>query len=110
MNNTLNAFGIAVRTEREKQGLTQVQLANKLSMSKRTIVQVESARSNPKFETIVLLMQALDISLDALVFPETAAHNSVPKCVHDFFAYKGESISQRFINLCRDAEALKNND
>lgn len=108
MNNPLNAFGIAVREERTKRKLTQVQLAEKLGMSKRTVVQAERGQSNPKFETVVLLAQELGISLDALMFPDTTSPNNVPKCVHDFFKDKSELESQKFIDLCRGAESLKN--
>ena len=107
MNNSLNAFGTAVRNERTKRYLTQVQLAEKLGMSKRTVIQAERGQSNPKFETVVLLAQELSISLDAVIFPDTASLNSVSKCVHDFFKDKSEFESQKFIDLCLGAEALK---
>ncbi|MDL2234311.1 helix-turn-helix domain-containing protein [Ruminococcaceae bacterium OttesenSCG-928-L11] len=107
MNNPHNAFGIAVRTERVKRNLTQVQLAEKLGMSKRTVIQAERSQSNPKFETVILLAQELEISLDAIVFPETASPNNVPKCVHEFFKDKSEQEAQKFIDLCRGAESLK---
>jgi transcriptional regulator with XRE-family HTH domain len=107
MNNPHNAFGKAVRAERIKRNLTQVQLAEKLGMSKRTVIQVERCQSNPKFETVLLLAQELEISLDAIVFPETVSPNNVPKCVHEFFRSKSELESQKFIDLCRNAESLK---
>ena len=107
MNNPANMFGSAVRTERTKRNLTQIQLAEKLGMSKRTIIQVERNQSNPKFETIVLLAQELDISLDAVVFPETASPNNISKCVYEFFKGKSELESQKYIELCKDIEMLK---
>ena len=107
MNNALNAFGIAVRAERMKHNLTQVQLAEKLGMSKRTVIQAERGQSNPKFETIVLIAKELNISLDAIVFPDTASPNNVPKCVHEFFKDKSEQESQKFIDLCMNAESLR---
>lgn len=107
MSNPHEAFGIAVRTERVKRNLTQVQLAEKMGMSKRTVIQAERSQSNPKFETVILLAQELGISLDAIVFPETASPNNVPKCVYEFFKDRSELESQKFIDLCRDAESLK---
>lgn len=106
MNNALNAFGTAVRAERTKRKLTQVQLAEKLGMSKRTVIQAERGQSNPKFETVVLIAQELNISLDAIVFPDTASPNNIPKCVYEFFKGKSERESQRFIDLCVNAESL----
>jgi transcriptional regulator with XRE-family HTH domain len=86
--------------------MTQVRLAEKLGMSKRTIIQAERGQSNPKFETIVLIAHELDISLDALVFPDTASPNNVSKCVYEFFKDKSERESQQFIDLCVDAASL----
>lgn len=109
MNNPHDVFGAAVRTERRKRNLSQAQLAEQLGLSKRTVIQAERSQSNPKFETVVLLAQALAISLDAIVFPETTSPNNVPKCVHEFFKDKSELESQKFIDLCRSAESLKDN-
>ena len=50
MNNPLDEFGAKVRAEREARGLTQKQLAEKLGMSHRTVMQAEICRSNPKME------------------------------------------------------------
>lgn len=106
MNNPLDEFGNQVRKKREARELTQKQLAEKLNMSHRTVMQAEIRRSNPKFETVVLLAQELDISLDALVFPETVAPNGVPKCVYDYFKGKTEAEAQKLIDLCKHIEAL----
>lgn len=75
MQNTLDAFGIALRTARLQRKLTQRALADKLNMSVRTIIEIERFHSNPKFETVVLLAKELNISLDAIVFPDTATAN-----------------------------------
>lgn len=106
MNNPLDEFGMKVRKEREARGLTQKQLAAKLGMSHRTVMQAEICRSNPKFETVVLLAQELNISLDALIFPETASPNELPKCVYDYFKDKTEAEAQKLVGLCRQIEAV----
>ncbi len=106
MNNPLDEFGMKVRKEREARGLTQKQLAAKLGMSHRTVMQAEICRSNPKFETVVLLAQELNISLDALLFPETTSPNELPKCVCDYFKDKTEAEAQKLIGLCRQIEAV----
>ena len=106
MNNPLDEFGAKVRIEREVRGLTQKTLAEKLGMSHRTVMQAEICRSNPKFETVVLLARELNISSDALIFPETTSPNSVPKCVYDFFKGKTDLEAQKLIELCKNIEAL----
>lgn len=106
MTNSLDLFASALRNARTKRGLTQRALAERLNMSVRTIIEIERCRSNPKFETIVLLAQELNISLDAIAFPN-AINGTVSKGVADFFADKNEAESQKYIALCRQAEAIK---
>lgn len=108
MHNALDLFGIEVCAKRKKLQLTQQQLATKLNMSVRTIIQLENCKSNPKFETVVLIAKELDISLDAILFPNTKP-NSVSKSVVDFFAGKSEADAQKYISLCQQADILRNN-
>lgn len=110
MNNPLDEFGNQLRVLREKRGLTQKQLAEHMGMSTRTILQAETHQSNPKFETVILLAKEMNISLDALIFPETASPNSVPKCVFDFFQNKSEEEARRLISICGNIEELYKTD
>ena len=75
-------------------------------MSVRTIIEAEQGRSNPKFETVALLAKELNISLDAIVFPDSAV-TPVSKTVADFFAGKSEAEIQKYITLCHQADAFK---
>ena len=70
MNNPLDLFAWKVRSERKRQHLTQKQLAERLGMNPRTIIDLETCQSNPKFETVVLVAKELNISVDAAIFPE----------------------------------------
>lgn len=85
---------------------TQRQLAEKLHMSIRTVQDLENGISNPKTETVLLIAQELNISIDAILFPELAT-STVSKTVVDFFAGKTESDIQKYIALCQQAEQLK---
>lgn len=106
MQNPIDSFGIALRTARIKQDLTQRELADKLGMSVRTIIQAEQGHSNPKFETVVLLAKELNISLDAIVFPDITTV-PISKSVADFFAGKNETEIQKYIRLCQQADSFK---
>lgn len=59
MNNPLDLFAWKVRSERKRQHLTQKQLAERLGMNPRTIIDLETCQSNPKFETVVLVAKEL---------------------------------------------------
>lgn len=103
MNHPLDQFAAILRMTRIQNGLTQQALAAQLGMSVRTIIQAERCKSNPKFETVVLLARALNISLDAIVFSDQVTP-AVPKTVSDFFAGKSEAEAQQYIALCRQIE------
>lgn len=62
----LDLLAKAVREAREERGLSQRELARKLSMNTRTIMDLEICRSNLKGETIFLIARELHISLDAI--------------------------------------------
>ena len=57
-------------------------------------------------ETVALISEEMDISLDGIVFHDRAPQ-TVAKCVLDYFAGKGEEESQRYIDLCMSADKLK---
>lgn len=107
MNDPVDSFGIALRIARKKQNLTQRALADKLHMSVRTIIEAEQGHSNPKFETVALLSRELNISLDAIIFPDSVI-TPVSKSVVDFFSSKSETEIQKYILLCQQADTLKN--
>ena len=106
MQNPVDSLGSVLRTARKKQNLTQRELADKLGMSVRTIIQAEQGHSNPKFETVALLSKELNISLDAIVFPDSAVA-PVSKTVVDFFSGKTETDVQKYIALCQQADSFK---
>ena len=109
MQNPIESFGTALRAARKNQNLTQKELAEKLGMSIRTIIQAEQGYSNPKFETVVILSKELNISLDAIVFPDSAV-TPISKNVVDFFSGKTEVEIQKYISLCQQADSFKSND
>lgn len=105
MQNPVDSFGEAVRGERARRRLTQKQLAELLHLSERTIMDVELGRTNSRLETIAIIAKGLNISLDAIVFPDVP-RDSLPKNVMDFFAGKSEGEIQKYISLCQNVESL----
>ena len=106
MNNPLDLFAWKVRSERKRRHLTQKQLAERLGMNSRTIIDLETGKRNPKFETVVLLARELNISVDAAIFPEMVSQ-TVSKTVMDFFAGKSEVEIEKYIALCKQAETFQ---
>ena len=79
-------------------------MADRLNMCSHTIIEIENCKSNPKFETVALIAEEMNISLDGIVFHDKVSQ-TVPKCVEDFFANKSEKQSRhteihRFMSKC----------
>ena len=98
----------AVRTEAAASD-AKAELAERLGMNPRTIIDLETCQSNPKFETVVLVAKELNISVDAAIFPEMI-NQTVSKTVVDFFAGKSEAEIEKFIALCKQAEAFQKDE
>ena len=75
----------------------------------RTIIDLETCQSNPKFETVVLVAKELNISVDAAIFPDMV-NQTVSKTVVDFFAGKSEAEIEKYIALCKQAEAFQKDE
>lgn len=106
----LDRLAKEVRNAREKAGLSQRKLAEKLNMSVRTIIDLENCQSNPRGETIFLIAAELHISLDAILYTGTAQPNSVGVEVLDFFSGKSETDTAAYIRICREIEKLRKNE
>lgn len=59
--------GEYIKKHRQKKGLSQKKLGEKLGVSQQMIGQWENGNSNPKVETIQKIADALDITLDDLI-------------------------------------------
>lgn len=108
MNNPLDLFAQKLRTERDRQEVTQSELAERVHMNVRTIIQIEKCKSSPQFETVAALAQEMNISLDAVIFPDMSTER-ISKTVVDFFAGKSEEEIQKYIALCRQADKFREN-
>lgn len=105
MQNPLDLFAERLRAARARRNITQRQLADKLNMSVRTIIELEKCNSSPRFETVAALAQEMNISLDAVVFQDMQS-DTISKNVIDFFSGKSEKDVEKYLELCRHAEAL----
>lgn len=106
MQDALERFSAEVRRRRKKMHYTQRQLADKLCMSQRTIIDIENCNTIPRLDTVIYIAQELNISLDPLLFPKFVAV-TIPKNVSDFFCGKSESEAEKYIMLCQAAEAIR---
>ena len=75
--NFLDLFAQKLREKREQNKITQRELAERLNMCTRTVIEIGKCKSNPKFETVALISEEMDISLDGIVFL-SLIHISLP--------------------------------
>ena len=70
MSADMRALGESIRAARMRKGLTQEALAELLDITPIHLKNMESSRRNPSVPLLFALMELLDLSVDALVFPE----------------------------------------
>lgn len=81
MNHQANSLGILVRFARNKKNLSQEALADRLNISKRTIIDIEKNTGNPKFDMLAALVKELDLPLYALFYPEMAEDSDMQNLI-----------------------------
>ena len=62
-------LGDTIRAARMKKGYTQDQFAEMLDISHIHLANIEGSRRNPSVPLLFQMMELLDFSVDALVFP-----------------------------------------
>ena len=69
MDAHLRELGEAIRSARMRKGFTQESLAEMLDITPIHLKNIESSRRKPSVPLLFELMELLDLSVDALVFP-----------------------------------------
>ena len=72
MNETLTpgVLGAAIRKARTEKHFSQEELAEKVGITPTHIKHIESEHRKPSIEVLYRIVRALNLSLDALFFPE----------------------------------------
>ena len=70
-------YGTRIAAERERLGLTQAELADKVNVSQKSISKYERGDRQPNFETITKLANVFGVSIDYLLGREGA--QSIPQ-------------------------------
>ena len=104
MHDICNLFGAALSRTRRELGLTQIELAEKLGTTDRSISDLERGKTNPKLDTVAHFARSLEISVDALI--GVVPKGDVPPCVRTFFAGMSAEEVAKYIRLCKDADEL----
>ena len=95
----LDEVGKRIMERRKKLGLTQEALAEMVDITLSHMQHIENGHRNPSVKVLFQLAQCLDLSLDALVFPDR------PECP----AIHTDGLTQEEIGaLARLADLMRN--
>ncbi len=76
MSDFAQPLGNVIKQAREKQELTQAQLASMINIDARTVLNIENYKGNPKMEVLYPLIRALKIDPNLIFYPERQHRNS----------------------------------
>lgn len=102
-------LGLKIHKLREEKGLTQMQLAESIHISNRTISRIEVGMVQPELSTLTAISRELKVSLDFLLSDET----DISKEMYiQEIAYRASKLDMRgvkhllnYIDLYRKTEA-----
>ena len=75
MQDKSERLGKLVRESRIKRNMTQLELAEVIDKSERTVVKIEKGEGNPKLDSLAQIVKTLKINLDSLFDPENACEH-----------------------------------
>lgn len=79
-------LGKVVRTFRQRKELTQEQLAEKLKVQPRMILEIENGRGNPRFDSLFPMTRLLDIPPDDIFNYDRGLSDETKQFVQELMA------------------------
>lgn len=92
-------YGDRIALLREKRGLTQEELSNKIGISRASLSHYETSRREPDYETINKIATFFKVSIDYLLGRTNLQHTILDNDVRDFVEnldLTDENILQKF--------------
>lgn len=91
-------FSESIKQKRKDKGLTQEELADILFVSRQTVSNWENGKTLPDIDSLILLSEALDVSIDELVKGDNGLKDSIvirsnlEKKIEDIQEYLGYAL------------------
>ena len=109
-DNFIKNLGQAVQFFRQKNNLTQEQLAVKIDKSEDTVSYIERGKISAKLDTLLDICEIFDISIIDLFQFETISHTTKPKAeyINEILKIMAE-LSEDEVQICKNIviEGLK---
>jgi transcriptional regulator with XRE-family HTH domain len=108
MTNLRDIFAYNLKAKRQKCGLTQAKLAEKVGVSTHHIAMIEIARHYPTLELVERIANALDMEIYELFIVKPTPENAMER-LHDTLVCNlekivAEAIEKNLNEKCRDKE------
>lgn len=87
MQDAKRNLGKAVRAARKMKSLTQEQLAEKLGVQSRMVLEIENGRGNPRFDSLYPMMRLLDIPANDIFNADRAPSTDANKFIHELMSF-----------------------
>ena len=97
-------IGYRIRVSRNRIGISQQELAEKANISVTYLCSIENARKKPSLGSLMLLSEALDISLDQLITGAIEQEEAFD--VADFFDKCSDKERRYFTELLQNSKHL----
>ncbi len=101
MNIDYTALGKRIRSTRQNKKLTQEQLAEMCSLSAAHIGHIERGTRIPSLDTVFRIAQALDVSLDYLIFDSAGNDGSSLASLNQILENMNEQKRQNIISAIK---------
>ena len=79
MSDFVKTLGDVIKNRRIELGLTQNEIAEKIDVDPRTILNIENYKGNPKMQKLFLLIRSLHIDPNIVFYPEKSASSTEPE-------------------------------
>lgn len=101
MSDFVHALGKSVRRARIALGLTQAQVAERIGVDQRTIINIENNRGNPKLEVLFPLVRLLEIDPFEIFYPELEQTEDSAHRIQIMFKDANKKEIEFLFSICR---------
>lgn len=103
MPDFVQSLGNCIKSARIAKGMTQVQVADRIGVDQRTIINIENYRGNPKLEVLFSLVRALDIDPWDIFYPEQNSEAKAMRQLRIMLQECTEEEIESLLPICRAA-------
>lgn len=108
-SNQTSRIGGIIRSERERQGLKQTELALAAGVSYRTVLQIEKGKPTSRLDVLLRVLEALGLTLDVRAAPRSLSDTSSLPLAH-FEIHGAADTGYRWSLVAVNGERIASSD